>query len=188
MNKLFVLGLLTVLFVGCAGKAKKDGEVLETAEREAVALETGENSEVKFPVYDFSGLEPILHKEDGKTYIINFWATWCQPCMEELPYFERVHAEQKDNNVEVILVNLDMPHMWKTRLEPYVEKKGIRSTVVILDDPKQNDWIPKVSEAWGGGIPATLIYNKERRSFYERSFTYDELTEELDKFIKHDPL
>ncbi|MAU15282.1 MAG: thioredoxin [Muricauda sp.] len=188
MNKLFVLGLLTILFVSCTGKAKKDGEVLETTEKEEVALETDENSDVKFPVYDFDGLEPMLHKEDGKTYIINFWATWCQPCIEEMPYFEKVYAEQKDNNVEVILVNLDMPNMWKTRLEPYVEKKGIQSTVVILDDPKQNDWIPKVSEEWGGGIPATLVYNKDKRSFYERSFTYDELTEELDKFIKNNSL
>ena len=86
-------------------------------------------------------------------------------------------------NVKVVLVSLDMPSMWKSRLEPFVEKKGLQSEVVILDDPKQNTWIPKVSEEWGGGIPATLIYNKGKRSFYERGFTYEELTNELNQFI-----
>jgi thiol-disulfide isomerase/thioredoxin len=135
-------------------------------------------------VYDFERLEPLLHKDDGTTYVINFWATWCTPCLEELPYFEQVGAEQKDNNVKVILVSLDLPHMWKSRLEPYVEKKGIQSEVVILDDPKQNEWIPKVAEDWGGGIPATLIYNKDKRTFYERGFTYEELNQELGKFME----
>jgi hypothetical protein len=73
--------------------------------------------------------------------------------------------------------------MWKSRLEPFVEEKGMKSKVVILDDPKQNEWIPKVSEDWGGGIPATLIYNKDKRTFYEKGFTYEELNEELEKFL-----
>ena len=184
MNKLFAFWLIVVLFAGCLEREKENGGKIEPADKETVVLKDDTSTNVKFPVYDFDGFEPMLHKEDDKTYIINFWATWCQPCIEEMPYFEKVHAEQKDNNVEVILVNLDMPNMWKTRLEPYVEKKGIQSTVVILDDPKQNQWIPKVSEEWGGGIPATLIYNKNKRTFYERGFTYQELNEELGKFIK----
>lgn len=184
MNKLFALGLMVFILFGCAEKKKEDKEVAETADTAAVTLEDNTTAAVKFPVYDFEGLEPLLHKEDDKTYIINFWATWCKPCIEEMPYFERVHAEQKGNNVEVILVSLDMPNMWKTRLEPYVENKGIQSEVVILDDPDQNDWIPKVSEEWGGAIPATLIYNKDKRSFYEKGFTYEELNEALNKFIK----
>ena len=68
-------------------------------------------------------------------------------------------------------------------MEPFVENKNIQAEVVILDDPKQNDWIPKVSEEWGGGIPATLIYNKDKRTFYERGFTYEELNNELYEFI-----
>ncbi|MBA4746608.1 MAG: TlpA family protein disulfide reductase [Muricauda sp.] len=183
MNRLFALGLMVFIFFGCAEKKKKDTEVAEKVDTVTVAQEDIATAGVKFPVYDFEGLEPLLHKKDDKTYIINFWATWCKPCIKEMPYFERVHAEQKNNNVKVILVNLDMPNMWKSRLEPYVENKGIQSEVVILDDPKQNDWIPKVSEEWGGGIPATLIYNKDKRTFYERGFTYEELNEELNTFI-----
>ena len=183
MNRLLFFGLVLSIFFSCAEKKEENKEEAETAEKEVIAQEDNTTADVKFPIYDFEDFEPMLHKKDDKTYIINFWATWCKPCIEEMPYFERVYAEQKDNNVEVIFVSLDMPNMWKSRLEPYVENKEIQSQVVILDDPKQNEWIPKVSEEWGGGIPATLIYNKDKRIFYERGFTYEELNEELNKFI-----
>lgn len=176
-----ILPLSVCLMLGCGSKEKKNIE--NNNEVLAEATTDMETSDVIFPVYDFEGFEPLLHKEDNMTYIINFWATWCKPCIEELPYFEKVYEEQKSNNVEVVLVSLDMPSMWKSRLEPFVEKKGLKSKVVILDDPKQNDWIPKVAEEWGGGIPATLIYNRESRGFYERGFTYEELSTELNKFI-----
>jgi len=184
MNKLFVLGLIVALFVGCAERKKDNGEAVETVDKETVALKDDAGTNVKFPIYDFDNFEPMLHKNDDKTYVLNFWATWCKPCIAEMPHFERINSEQKDNNIKVILVNLDMPNMWKSRLEPYVENNDIQSEVIILDDPKQNEWIPKVSEEWGGGIPATLIYNKDKRSFYERGFTYEELKEELNEFIK----
>ncbi|WP_420601242.1 TlpA disulfide reductase family protein [Flagellimonas sp.] len=178
----FSMVFMVLLIIGCGEKTKEklDGK---TSEQAYAKVEKEVEDPVKFPVYDYEGLKPLLNRDDGKTYIINFWATWCKPCLEELPYFERVNAEQKDNDVEVVLVSLDMPSMWKSRLEPYVEKKDLKSKVVILDDPKQNEWIPKIDKDWEGGIPATLIYNKNKRSFYGKGFTYEELNEELNKFI-----
>ena len=184
MNKLFVL-MLGMLVMACGDGKKPKAEEHTTSTSQKVAEQSGNEEGVQFPIYDFEGLEPLLHRDDGYTYIINFWATWCKPCLEELPYFERVGAEQKDNKVKVILVSLDMPHMWKTRLEPYVKSKGIQSEVVILDDPKQNEWIPKVDKEWGGGIPVTLIYNKEKRRFFEHGFiTYAELNNALEGFLE----
>lgn len=180
MNRLLILFFMGFLVIGC-GDGKKPKDVTDDQE---VAVESQKEEEVAFPIYDFEGLEPLLHREDDQTYIINFWATWCKPCLEELPYFEKVGAEQKDNKVKVMLVNLDMPHMWKSRLEPYVKNRGIQSEVVILDDPSQNEWIPKVYKGWGGGIPATLIYNKDKRSFFEHGFTYEELNAVLKDFVQ----
>ena len=108
--------------LGCGEKKGADKEVVHGTIEMKNADEDKAIADVKFPVYDFDGLEPLLYKEDDKTYIVNFWATWCKPCIEEMPHFERVYAEQKNNNVEVILVSLDMPNMWKTQLEPFVEK------------------------------------------------------------------
>nr|WP_297784751.1 TlpA disulfide reductase family protein [uncultured Allomuricauda sp.] len=183
MNRLFAIGLMVFVFVGCAEKKEQGQKKAETTDNDMIVQKESTSTDVKFPVYDFNGFEPMLHKDDGKTYVVNFWATWCKPCIEEMPHFEKINAERKGDNVEVLLVSLDMPNMWKTRLEPFVENRKIQSEVVILDDPKQNDWIPKVSEEWGGGIPATLIYNKDKRTFYERGFTYEELNNELNKFL-----
>lgn len=180
MNRLLILFSMGFLSMGCGDNKKPNAD----ADNQVVAVQSQKEEKVAFPIYDFEGLEPLLHKEDDQTYIINFWATWCKPCLEEMPYFEQVGAEQKDNNIKVILVNLDMPHMWKSRLEPYVKNKGLQSEVVILDDPKQNVWIPKVDKEWGGGIPATLIYNRDKRSFFEHGFTYEELNAALKDFVQ----
>ncbi|MFT5751581.1 MAG: thiol-disulfide isomerase/thioredoxin [Flavobacteriales bacterium] len=130
-------------------------------------------------VVDFRGLEAYLNRTDGKTYVINFWATWCKPCIKELPYFEQLGAKYQQEDVEVLLVSLDFPDQLETGLKAFVDKKNIQSRVVLLDDPNANDWIPKVDQSWSGAIPATIIYKNDERSFYERSFTYKELEEAL---------
>jgi thiol-disulfide isomerase/thioredoxin len=174
--------LVMVILILSSCKDKKN-----TSQEEGIVSSEVEDSTMKetiFPVYDYEGLKPLLYRDDDKTYIINFWATWCKPCIEEMPFFEKTYEEQKDNNVALIFVSLDMPSMWKSRLEPFVKKKGLKGKVVILDDPNMNDWIPQVDEDWGGGIPATLFYNKDKRAFFESGFTYEELNEELNKFLK----
>ncbi|WP_167961677.1 TlpA family protein disulfide reductase [Saonia flava] len=181
MQKITAL-LIFVFMAACGSKQKKEPQMLLA---DLITKETVKVDDINLPVYDFDGIEPLFHMEDNKTYVINFWATWCQPCVEELPYFEKLHMEQKDNNVEVVLVSLDMPKMWKSRLVPFLKKNNLRSKVIILDDPKQNTWIPKVDKEWSGGIPATIIYNKNKRTFYEQSFTYEELNSSLYTFIKN---
>jgi len=135
------------------------------------------------PVYNFEGFKHMLNYEDDKTYIINFWATWCKPCVKEMPYFEKIGKNFKDKNVEVILVSLDFPNNLESRVLPFIEKNNLKSRVVLLDDANQNRWIPLVSETWSGAIPATLIYNKNKRTFYEQSFTYEQLLNELKLFL-----
>jgi thiol-disulfide isomerase/thioredoxin len=175
-------GSTLLFFIACAEHKKEDKRSIEIQETEEIAL--ADTTELPFQVYSYEGLKPLLNRQDDKTYIVNFWATWCKPCLEEMPYFQKTFMEQKANNVELILVSLDMPSMWEKRLVPYVKEKDLKGEVVILDDPKMNEWIPKIAENWGGGIPATLIYNKGKRAFYERGFTYDELNTELKKFIE----
>lgn len=180
VNKLLVLGLMGLVLFGCADKkkGKKDGQSEKTTVNASVDADA---EDLKFPVYDFEEFEPLLHMDGDTTYVINFWATWCKPCIGELPHFERVNAEQKEHNVKVILVNLDMPNLWKAKVEPFVETHQIKSEVVILDDPNLNEWLPKVSDKWGGGIPATLIYNKNKRNFFVGPLTYEGLNEMMDE-------
>lgn len=136
-------------------------------------------------IFNFNELQAYLGAKDAnKTYVINFWATWCAPCVKELPYFEQLQANYAKKGVEVILVSLDFPKQVDSKLKPFIEKHDLKSEVILLDDVDSNTWIPKVNEDWSGAIPATLIYNKKNRAFYGRTFTYEELETELKPFIK----
>lgn len=135
-------------------------------------------------VVDFDDLYSKIDLSADKTYVLNFWATWCAPCVKELPHFEEINKEFKDKNTEVILVSLDFPSQIETKLKPYLKKNKIKSKVILLDDSKMNTWVPKVSENWDGGIPATLIVNPSNYNFYPKPFKKEELFTEINKVLK----
>jgi thiol-disulfide isomerase/thioredoxin len=133
----------------------------------------------QIPIMTFDEFEPHLHKNNDTTYVINFWATWCKPCIEEIPAFEELNRKFSDQPVKVLMVSLDFVRNLNSRLIPFIEKNNMKAEVILLNDPKSHIWIEKVSSNWTGSIPATIIYNRNKRSFYERTFTYDELENEL---------
>ena len=176
--------LLACLFVtGCQPKAESN----KSADTQLAVTTVLDQDELNIPVVDFEGLEPLLNPEDDTTYILNFWATWCAPCIKELPYFEDVQRELGTDGVQVILVNLDMPKMWESHLIPFIQKNELKSRTIVLDDPDQNTWIPKVHPDWSGAIPATLLIDKTNREFYEKPFTRDELFQTIKKFKNFAP-
>ncbi len=141
-----------------------------------------QNEEPKFARFDsFQEFEPLLHINNDTTYVVNFWATWCGPCVKELPYFEELHTKYKDRKLKVVLVSLDFKKQIERKFIPFLKKNEIKSDVVLLLDSKEAEWIDKVDESWSGSIPITLVYNAEKRLFIEDSF--HSLTE-LEDFIK----
>ena len=139
-------------------------------------------NENELKIYDFQGVQPFLQQKDEKVHVVNFWATWCAPCVKELPYFEKIQ-EKYIKDVEVILISLDFPSQYENKLIPFLEKRQLKSKVIVLDDVDMNSWIPKVDSNWDGAIPVTLIYNSKNHQFYPQSFTYDELAIEVEKFL-----
>ncbi len=135
-------------------------------------------------VVNFKGLETLLEKQVQDVLVVNFWATWCKPCVEEMPYFEEVHDSLGGEDLKVILVSLDFPSKLESQLIPFVRERGLEPQVVLLDDPHENDWIPKVDSTWSGAIPATLFLKDGERKFFEKSFTRASLFREVTQFIK----
>lgn len=138
-------------------------------------------------VYDtFEEFKEVLERKEDKTYVINFWATWCKPCVKELPYFEELGSNYNAAELEVVLVSLDFKKSIKKSLMPFIQKNNIKSEVVLLADSKTNEWIDMVDEEWSGTIPATLIYDKESYQFIEYEFeSYEELNSIIEQFINH---
>ena len=134
--------------------------------------------------YTYKELKVLLDQKDNKTYVVNFWATWCAPCVKELPAFEKLNKEYAAKGVSVLLVSLDFSKQVKRRLIPFIAKKKLQSKVVLLDNGKDDSWIKAIDSTWTGAIPATLIFNKTSRKFYEQSFDYESLEIELQGFLK----
>jgi thiol-disulfide isomerase/thioredoxin len=133
-------------------------------------------------VYDeFSAFESdyLSNLSGDTTYVINFWATWCAPCVKELPYFEQLREGNEMKPFKMILVSLD----FKSKLEgvkSLIAKKGIQSEVVLLADGRASEWIDLVDSTWSGAIPATLVIKNNKRYFYEKSYeSYKELEEDI---------
>lgn len=115
---------------------------------------------------------------DGKIHVINFWATWCKPCVKELPYIDQL-TEKYGDDVKVTLVSLDFPRKIKSKLIPFMTQHQLRSEVVLLDDGKVNEWIDKVDPSWSGAIPATVVFKDGEKHFYEKEFHSQEEVENI---------
>lgn len=124
---------------------------------------------------DFEGLKEIFQYEDDTLRVINFWATWCVPCVKELPDFEKVSKEHMGEAVQFIYVSLDMDTHLEKRVIPFLNARDLPGRHFLLDDPDANAWIPDVSQEWTGAIPATLIYKNKERFFHEGMMDYEML-------------
>lgn len=138
-------------------------------------------------VIKYAELQKILDQTGDSVLIVNFWATWCAPCVAEIPHFEKLSTQYASSQVKVILVSLDAASQLKKKVEPFVVKKGIKSAeVLLLDETDYNAWIDKVSPEWSGALPFTLIINTKTKmkKGFEKPFTEAELTAELKPFIQ----
>ncbi len=136
---------------------------------------TQEPSAINIPVLNFNQLNNYLHKSNDTVYLVNFWATWCIPCRQEIPAIVAINKKYADKKFKTILVSLDFTNQIQSRLIPYIKANNIQSQVILLNDPNQNAWIDKVDSSWSGGLPFTLIYGKNFRESYAHSFKYNEL-------------
>jgi thiol-disulfide isomerase/thioredoxin len=137
-------------------------------------------------IIKYPELQQILDQTSDSILVVNFWATWCAPCVAEIPHFEKVSTKYSSKKVKVILVSLDAVTSLKKKVEPFVARKGIRAAqVLLLDETDYNAWIDKVAPEWSGALPFTLIVNmkSKMKKGFERPFTEAELVAELDPFI-----
>jgi thiol-disulfide isomerase/thioredoxin len=128
-------------------------------------------------VIKFEKLNSLLEEKGEKIQVINFWATWCAPCIKELPLFEALTA-RNDPSVKVTLISLDFADELK-KVNSFISRRKIQSDVLLLDEIDYNAWIDRVEKTWGGAIPATLFINQRtgQRKFVERELKDGELEE-----------
>lgn len=135
-------------------------------------------------VYKIEDLLKRIHNASDTVYVVNFWATWCKPCVQELPDFEKLGQETVNTKTKVLLVSMDFKENLKDKVEPFLKKNNYRTECVLLDEIDGNSFINKLNPKWSGAIPATYItkQNKKQEEFVEKKLHYEELKTILEKF------
>lgn len=132
-------------------------------------------------VVDIEGLFQRINTGSDSLYVVNFWATWCKPCVEELPDFQAVQAELKDMPVVFLYVSLDFKSQLSSRLLPFLKKQPLKE-VLLLSSGNPDAWINRISSDWSGAIPATIFWKKGRnKHFHEGSYSREALRMEVMK-------
>ena len=137
-------------------------------------------------IVKFDDLAKMMSQENDTTYIFNFFATWCEPCVEEFPSFQRFSNAYANKKMRLVFVSLDFKKDYKTRLLPFLKKNHVKNETVLLDEPDYNSWIDKVDSTWDGNLPATLVVNNEKhiRKIFAREFTYTSLQAAMKPFLQ----
>ena len=111
--------------------------------------------------------------KNDTTYVVNFWATFCKPCIEEIPAFISITDRYKSKKVKLLLVSVDLPSYVAARLPAFIKKNNFKTNHVWLNETDADIFCPKIDARWSGAIPATIIVNN--KSGYKK-FTEDQIS------------
>lgn len=135
----------------------------------------------KAQIVKLDELQALINKKSDNVHVINFWATWCGPCIKEMPLFEKLTAENRPG-VKVTLVSMDLDlNPNPDKVYKFIERKNIKSDVLLLDEKDPDSWISKIEKEWSGSLPATIVINQKTG---QRKFVGKELHEgDLERLI-----
>ncbi len=140
--------------------------------------------EPRVKTVDLKQLKSKAQQNNDTLYVVNFWATWCKPCVGEMPYFEKADARFKSQKVRVVFVSLNSARELAS-VEKFVGDKEVKPEVLLLSAGNPNLWIDSIDNTWSGAIPATAMYRKGRKVYFrEGEFTQNDLDSIIQTKIK----
>jgi len=144
----------------------------------------GEAKSQSIPKWKITDLEEYIEKSDTPV-IVNFWATYCAPCIKEIPYFQEVVKHYEKKGVKLLLVSLDFRESFPDKISSFAEKRKFTSPIVWLDETNADYFCPKVDSKWSGVMPATLFINNKKghRSFFEEEMSKEKFETEIKKIL-----
>jgi thiol-disulfide isomerase/thioredoxin len=138
------------------------------------------------PRWKATEIEKYLQQNSDKVLVINMWATFCKPCVAEIPAFIQLAEQYKNNGVKLLLVSVDLPSHYPKKIAAFAKKNKFNAPMVWLDETNADYFCPLFDPKWSGSIPATLIvYPKTGyRKFFEEEIEADQLEKEIIAALK----
>jgi thiol-disulfide isomerase/thioredoxin len=139
----------------------------------------------KIPLWKLNDLKAAIDSANQPT-IINFWATFCKPCIAELPHFQQLANQYKEQGVKLVMVSLDLKEAYPAKVMSFANKLKLTSPVVFLDESNADLFCPAVDSSWSGAIPASIFLNRSTgyRKFYEEELSKTKLEAEIKAMLK----
>ena len=109
-------------------------------------------------IVKFDALKQCIYNNSDTVYVVNFFASWCKPCLKEIPEFATFAKAIKNSKIKLVFVSLDLKND-QDKLLKIVQQYSLQN-VYLLDETNANKWINKINKQWSGAIPATLIIKK----------------------------
>lgn len=138
------------------------------------------------PRWKVTDIEKYILEQHDKVLVINFWATFCKPCVAEIPHFISITDKRKSDSVRLLLVSLDLPSYFPKKIQSFAKKYRLDAPLAWLDETNADYFCPKIDPSWSGSIPATLFINSSKgyRHFVEDELDAEHFEEELNNAIQ----
>lgn len=139
----------------------------------------------EIPSWKITRLEEYIRSAKEPVLVINFWATFCKPCVAEIPNFISVTEQKGSDSVRLLLVSLDLPSSYPGKISSFAGKQGWKVSLAWLNETNADYFCPRIDPSWSGSIPATLFVNTRTgyRHFVEEEIDARRLEQELGKAL-----
>ena len=186
MKKIILTALLATALLSCKKEAEKTEENIAVTDSADIKKDAEpETSKIALKEVDQKGLTEILSKNNDTLYVTNFFATWCGPCMMEMPHFKKKIEELKDKPVKFTFINIYNKPAWETEVPAFAQNSGLADKILLLDDSKLNqDFFVNFQQWKGNNIPFTFFRKGDKVEESEGSMTEEMLNSQIDSFLK----
>ncbi len=187
-SAIFVLAI-TLMGCGDSGDSSHStsAQQQEGAQQEAAPEKAAPDSAADAPTLEtvtHADAMAVVEQSEATLTVVNFWATWCVPCVEEFPAFVKLDRALDDRGVDVMFISTDFPNE-KEKVVAFLAEHGVTGTSYLKPGDNTTEFVNNFNEDWSGAVPATFIYDDTGTllAFWEGKASYEELKERVTEHL-----